>query len=79
MLNWVLSLLVHSGNLTIDEARQLSEKLGTTTHPHKFDDAHEIVEDLFKDIHKYEKRPTAQEVEAELAALKVKAKKRVTL
>lgn len=50
MLNWMLSLLVHSGGLTKDEAQHLSEKLATTTHPQRFKDAHEIIEKLLADF-----------------------------
>lgn len=50
MLNWILSLLVHSGNLTVEEAEHLSEKLVTTTHPQRFRDAHVIVEKLLADF-----------------------------
>lgn len=50
VLNWVLSLLVHTGNLTEAEAEHLSEKLMTTTHPQRFSDAHKIVEKLLADF-----------------------------
>lgn len=50
VLNWILSLLVHSGNLTVEEAEHLSEKLVTTTHPQRFRDAHVIVEKLLADF-----------------------------
>lgn len=52
MLNWILSLLVHTENLTFEEAEHLSEKLVTTTHPQRFKDAHVIIEKLLADFKK---------------------------
>lgn len=52
MLNWVLSLLVHTENLTMEEAEHLSEKLVTMTHPQRFKDAHVELEKLLAEFKK---------------------------
>jgi hypothetical protein len=49
-LNWMLSILVHKSLLTIDEAKHLSERLVTTTHPQNFTDAHRVMDKILSEL-----------------------------
>lgn len=52
MLNWSLSVLVHKGILTFEEAEHLAKELVLKTHPTRFADAHVIVEKVLGEYKK---------------------------
>ena len=48
--NWTLSILVHKGILTLEEAEHLAKRLVTTTHPQNFTDAHKVMDKILGEL-----------------------------
>lgn len=55
MLNWVLSILVHKGMVTLDEARHLAQELPKKISANDFNSSHKIVEKLLDEVEKQNK------------------------
>lgn len=46
MINWFISILLHKGVITKDEAKKLADELPKAMHPVDFNAAHKIVENI---------------------------------
>jgi len=54
--NFTLSVLVHKGVLTLEEAEHLAKELGSRIHSQTFSDAHRICEEIFEKLEKKNKK-----------------------